>query len=126
MSNTKAAKSGKKGDVGIIMGTPPSQMRGKKWYERHGKNVLDPEELLRILPKSKAVSYLKISGRSFGGALTEDQYWKVLDNGYMVFVDLGRCRIGIVRGFPNNRYISASTRRDFEKALKIIQKLFFI
>jgi hypothetical protein len=115
----------KKKDKPLKIGTPPSQMKGKKWYERPG-NVLDPEELLRILPKSKVVSYLKVSGKSFGGALQEIQYWKVLDNGYMIFVDLGRCRIGIVRGMPTNRFISAGTRRDFEKAIKTIQKLFFI
>lgn len=120
------AKAVKKKENPIIIGKPPSQMKGKQWYNRGGKNVLDPEELLRLLPKSKAVSYLKVSGASFGGALKEEQYWKVLDNSYMIFVDLGRCRIGIVRGMPMNRYICASTKRDFESALKKIKKLFFI
>lgn len=78
---------------------------------------------LSKLPKAKAVSYLAVHRKVHGGSITEIQYWKTLSNGYMICVDVSRCKIGVVLGFPLGVGISGSNKREYDKYFKKVLKL---
>lgn len=113
-----ASKRRKEKEVKIIIGETPSQKNGPYWRE-HTDNVT--EQILK-LPRSKAISYLRVTHGSRGGAKLERQFWKTLANGYMVFVDETNCRIGIVQGFGANRGILGSNKKEFDAAFKKVLK----
>lgn len=102
----------------IIVGKPPSQMNGPYWR----KNTDNVTEQIAKLPKAKAISYFKVFKGSHGGAKIDIQFWKTLNNGYMVFVDVTNCKIGIVQGFSGNTGFSGSTKTEFNAAFKKVLK----
>ena len=111
-----------KNEKPLALGKPPSQMKGKQWYLRDG-NIMQVQEMINKIAKSKPISYLKIYHPSRGGAETTIQHWKTLDNGFMVCVDLASMCIKIVRGFSGMRSISGSTKKDFDKAYDQLMKI---
>lgn len=104
-----------------IIGIPPSQRKDNQWYKRGNNNILELSELQK-LPKAKAVSYMKVMYGSRGGSKLEIQYWKTLDNGYMIYVDVANMRIGIVLGLSANRGIIGSNKREYDKAFKQVSE----
>src|SRR3954471_3291580 len=98
-------KKEKKGPA--IVGRTPSQMNGPYWRKKTD-NVTT--ELLK-LPKSKAVSYLKVHRRSRGGSKLDIQFWKTLANGYMIYVDVTNCKVGIIQGLGGNTMFDGSTKK---------------
>lgn len=104
----------------VILGTPPSQMKGAQWYLRKG-NIMTLDKLGKM-PPAKSVSYLKVTYASRGGSKVEIQYWKTLSNGYMIYVDCANMKIGVVLGLNANRGIEASTKREFDKNFNSVLK----
>lgn len=113
MPNNKKEKSGP-----IIVGKPPSQINGPYWR----KNTDNVTEVISKLTKAKAVSYFKVIKRSHGGSKTDIQFWKTLSNGYMVFVDVGNCKMGVVQGFSGNTGFLGATKAEFTTAFKKVLK----
>lgn len=103
----------------IIIGKTASAMN-EPWYKREG-TATDINHFLK-LPASKAVSYFKVFRRIRGGAGIHEQYWKTLDNGYMIYIDLGTMKMGIVQGLPSPFAFSASTKKEYVTAQKKILK----
>jgi hypothetical protein len=103
----------------IIVGKPPSQMNGPYWR----KDTDNVTEEIAKLPKAKAVSYFKVIRRVRGGSKTDIQFWKTLSNGYMVFVDVGNCKMGIVQGFSGNTGFMGATKEEYTEAFNKVLKL---
>lgn len=110
---SKAVKKDK-----IIVGKPPSQMNGPYWR----KDTDNVTEQIAKLPKAKAISYFKVIKRVHGGSKTDIQFWKTLSNGYMVFVDVANCKIGIVQGFSGNTGFMGATKKEYDSAFKKVLK----
>lgn len=98
-------------NIGII----PSQENGPYWKTNGAENIT---AILEGMEPVKATSYLKVEYRSHGGSKTEIQYWKTLQNGYMIYVDITNCRLGIVQGIGTNRGISGATKQEFDRAFQ--------
>lgn len=98
----------------VIVGKPPSQMNGPYW-RKDTDNVTDE---ISKLPKAKVVSYMKVIRRVRGGTKTDIQFWKTLSNGYMVYVDVTNCKIGVVQGFSGNTGFMGATKGEYNAAFK--------
>lgn len=109
-------------DDTIIIGKPPSQRKGNQWYLRKG-NIMTIEKLLKEFDKSKPVSYIKVYHASRGGMEVTVQYWKTLDNGYMMCVDHTSMSIKIVRGFSGMYGFIGSSKKEFDKAYDQLMKI---
>jgi hypothetical protein len=115
---TKSKKK-KEAEGPIIVGKPPSQMNGPYWR----KDTDNVTEQLKKLPKATAVAYFKVIKRSRGGSKLDIQYWKTLANGYMIFVDVGNCKIGVVQGFSGNTGITGATKKEYQAAFNKVLSL---
>jgi len=108
----------------IQLGIPPSQRPENRWYNLHGKRRIEIDTLITSLPKERVISYFKLEFKTGGGQNRQhEQYVKTLSNGYMVYVDVAQCKMGILQGFPAGRRIEASNRREFNSAFKKILKI---
>lgn len=107
--------------MNIITGIPPSQQKGNRWYERGG-NVVDIEKM--ATENLKTVSYFKTERMTRGGYHFEVIFYKTLSNGYMVAVDLSKCRISIsLSNLPVACTIKGSNKREFESAKRKVMKI---
>lgn len=103
----------------VVVGKPPSQLNGPYWR----KDTDNVTSQIAKLPKAKAVSYLKVIRHSRGGSKTDIQYWKTLSNGYMIYVDVTNCKIGIVQGLGGNTRFDGSTKKEFNDNFNKVYKL---
>jgi hypothetical protein len=105
----------------VIIGKTASALNDS-WYKRSG-TATDINHFLKQ-PPSKSVSFFKVYRKTRGGSAVMEQYWKTLDNGYMIFVDLGSMKMGIVQGMPSAAKFSSCSKKDFLSAQnKLIQAL---
>jgi hypothetical protein len=112
---TMAKKSDK-----IIVGKPPSQINGPYWR----KDTDNVTEQISKLPRPTVVSYMKVIRKVRGGTKTDIQFWKTLSNGYMVYVDVTNCKIGVVQGLSGNTGFMGATKKEYNTAFnKVLNQL---
>lgn len=98
-------------------------MAGNEWYNRRGA-MMKIDDLEKEMPKVKIVSYFKVTYLTGGTQRRHHiQFWKTMDNGYMIYVDVGQMKTGIVQGLPFGRVLHASTKKEYESAKNKLYKV---
>lgn len=76
-----------------------------------------------LLEKGKVVGYFSTQASRMGGKRLVIRYYKVHENGVLVWVDLTMMKTGVSQGLATPYQFRPATKRDFDKALKIYLSL---
>jgi hypothetical protein len=94
------------------------KLKQPRWYK--GEKF---EYELNLSNKGKVVAFFRMEAGRYGGRRKYYVYYKVFENGVMVWVNLTMMKTGVSQGITTPFQLRNSTKREFDTAMKKYLKL---